>query len=312
MLLRTTVVGVTVSSWRNPWQKTVSLFLLLGRCPSSTVSISWHEGSVFCTDRVVISQATDIEETISPPIKVSKGQAMINLKDKCKLYTIRLAALLPGKNEVSCSPLSISLLCTASWCTHPASWSGSPPCSPPSLSCQIWPLSTFPWSVPLQRWWWQPAPPTWRHTVYLSQCQATQRHIYLVCPPAHSTTSPWKSRTTPSGAYRGTLRLTCRYKKIGPSKVYALYGRQFTFMPDLVVTMEDFFLLSFGPHSAWNVQVRGGKTSIDIDLICMLTNKYLSLKNHNYLWSFCACNFAHKKSWKHLLVPNKLSENIRL
>ena len=117
----------------------------------ATVSISWHEGSVFCTDRVIISQATDTEETISPPIKVSKGQAMIKLKDKCKLYTIRLAALLPGRNEVSCSPLSNSLLCTASWCTRQPSWSGSPPCSPRSLSCQIWPFSTSPWSVPLQR-----------------------------------------------------------------------------------------------------------------------------------------------------------------
>ena len=71
----------------------------------ATLSISWQGGSVFCTDRVIISQATDMEETISPPIKVSKGQAMIKLKDKCKLYNIRLAALLPGRNEVSCTPI---------------------------------------------------------------------------------------------------------------------------------------------------------------------------------------------------------------
>ena len=51
----------------------------------ATVSISWHEGSLFCTDRVIISQATDMEETISPPMKVSKGEAMIKLNDKCKL-----------------------------------------------------------------------------------------------------------------------------------------------------------------------------------------------------------------------------------
>ena len=66
----------------------------------ATVSISWHTGSVLCTDKVIISQATDGEEAISPPIKVSKGKAMIKLEDKCKLYTIRLAALLPGMSEV--------------------------------------------------------------------------------------------------------------------------------------------------------------------------------------------------------------------
>ena len=60
----------------------------------ATVSISWHGGSVFCTDRLIISQAKGMEETISPQIKVSKGQAVIKLKDKCKPYTIRLAALI--------------------------------------------------------------------------------------------------------------------------------------------------------------------------------------------------------------------------
>ena len=67
----------------------------------ATVSISWLTGSDFCTDRVMISHATDVEETISKPIKVSKGEAMVKVEDKCKLYTFRLAALLPGRNEVS-------------------------------------------------------------------------------------------------------------------------------------------------------------------------------------------------------------------
>ena len=67
----------------------------------ATVSISWHTGSVLCTNRVLISQATDKEETISPPIKVSKGKTMIKLWDKCKIYNFRLAVLLPGRSEVS-------------------------------------------------------------------------------------------------------------------------------------------------------------------------------------------------------------------
>ena len=67
----------------------------------ATVSVSWLTGSDFCTDRVMISHATDVEETISKPIKVSKGEAMVKVEDKCKLYTFRLAALLPGRNEVS-------------------------------------------------------------------------------------------------------------------------------------------------------------------------------------------------------------------
>ena len=67
----------------------------------ATVSIIWQTDNAFCTDRVFISQAIDKEETISPPVKVSKGQAMIKLEDKCKLYTIRMAALLLGRNEVS-------------------------------------------------------------------------------------------------------------------------------------------------------------------------------------------------------------------
>ena len=70
-----------------------------------TVSVSWQTESVFCTDKVIISQLTDIEETISLPVKVSMGQTIVKVMDKCKLYTIRLAALLPGRNEVK----SISL-----------------------------------------------------------------------------------------------------------------------------------------------------------------------------------------------------------
>ena len=69
--------------------------------PEATVSISWHTGSVLCTNRLIISQATDKEETISPPIKVSKGKTMIKLWDKCKIYNFRLAVLLPGRSEVS-------------------------------------------------------------------------------------------------------------------------------------------------------------------------------------------------------------------
>ena len=67
----------------------------------ATVSISWLTGSDFCMDRVMISHATDVEETISKPIKVSKGEAMVKVEDKCKLYTFRLAVLIPGRSEVS-------------------------------------------------------------------------------------------------------------------------------------------------------------------------------------------------------------------
>ena len=70
-----------------------------------TVSVSWQTESVFCTDKVIISQLTDIEETISLPVKVSMGHTIVKLMDRCNLYTIRLAALLPGRNEVK----SISL-----------------------------------------------------------------------------------------------------------------------------------------------------------------------------------------------------------
>ena len=114
----------------------------------ATVSISWHTGSIFCMDTVMVSQATDKEETISHPIKVSEGQAMLQLEDKCKLYTIRLAVLLPGRNEVRLmSSFSPAHALPPSWCTPPVGWSGSPPCSPPSLSCQTWPSSPSPPTV---------------------------------------------------------------------------------------------------------------------------------------------------------------------
>ena len=67
----------------------------------ATVSIIWRTDNVFCTGRVFLSQAMNKQQTIRPPVNVSKGQAMIKLEDKCKLYTIRMAALLPGRNEVS-------------------------------------------------------------------------------------------------------------------------------------------------------------------------------------------------------------------
>jgi len=66
----------------------------------ATVSISWRTESDFCTERVIISQATDNEETISKPMKVSKGEAMVKVEDKCKLYTFRLAVLIPGRSEL--------------------------------------------------------------------------------------------------------------------------------------------------------------------------------------------------------------------
>ena len=65
------------------------------------VSITWETGSDFCTDRILISQATESEETISPPVKVSQGQAIVQVIERCKLYTFRMAALLPGRNEVN-------------------------------------------------------------------------------------------------------------------------------------------------------------------------------------------------------------------
>ena len=67
------------------------------QCPSPGL----QEVTSACTDRVIISHATDKEETISKPMKVSKGQAMVKVDDKCKLYTFRLAVLIPGRSEVS-------------------------------------------------------------------------------------------------------------------------------------------------------------------------------------------------------------------
>ena len=84
----------------------------------ATLAISWQTGSVFCTDRGVISQATDKEETFSITIKVSKGRAMIRLENKCMIYTIRLAPRIPGRNEVrmvpSISKLSMTCSCSGS------------------------------------------------------------------------------------------------------------------------------------------------------------------------------------------------------
>ena len=65
-----------------------------------TVSVSWDTGDVTCSDMILISQATQQEESISHPIRVSKSQAIVKVMDNCKLLKIRLAALVPGRDEV--------------------------------------------------------------------------------------------------------------------------------------------------------------------------------------------------------------------
>ena len=87
----------------------------------ATLAISWQadrQTDRECLYRGVISQATDKEETFSITIKVSKGRAMIRLENKCMIYTIRLAALIPGRNEVrmvpSISKLSMTCSCSGS------------------------------------------------------------------------------------------------------------------------------------------------------------------------------------------------------
>ena len=70
-----------------------------------TVSVSWETGGVTCTEMIMISQATQQEESISHPIKVSQSQAIVKVMDSCKLLKVTLAALVPGRNEVG-------ILCT--------------------------------------------------------------------------------------------------------------------------------------------------------------------------------------------------------
>eukprot|EP00092_Neocalanus_flemingeri_P031078 GFUD01033758.1.p1 GENE.GFUD01033758.1~~GFUD01033758.1.p1 ORF type:complete len:275 (+),score=110.83 GFUD01033758.1:109-933(+) len=103
----------------------------------ATVSISWHTESVFCTGTVMVSQATDKEEAISRPILLSKGQAMVRLEDRCKLYTIRLATLLPGRNELVYSSSKLvwlpTMLSTISVLSNLAILSISTDCPTPNM-----------------------------------------------------------------------------------------------------------------------------------------------------------------------------------
>merc|ERR1719154_40092 len=123
----------------------------------AVVSVSWDNQVVLCTDTLMVSKATDNEETISMPIKVSKGQAIILLEDRCKLYTIRLATILQGGNELAYSSSREvwlpTMLTTISVLSHLAIFSITIDCPSPNnmmvtacstiTSCMSSPVSSY-------------------------------------------------------------------------------------------------------------------------------------------------------------------------